>query len=99
MELQLYFKSWHNFCKIQKALCPDMPTHTVDGSRLNWTALPADPFLQLNISFNEFLNLKVSSFKQKHMKLKENFQYVLRPCKKLKFPHCNHTTLESYIIL
>jgi hypothetical protein len=55
MELQLYFKTWHNFCKIQKALSPNVRTDTVDGSSLNWTALPAVtvPFLQVNISFHE----------------------------------------------
>ena len=51
MELQLYFKSWHNFCKIQKALPPNMRTDAVDSSCLNWTALPSvcGSVLQLNI--------------------------------------------------
>jgi len=55
MELHLNFKSWHNFCKIQKALPPNMRTDAVDGSRLNWAALPAVcvSILQLNISFIE----------------------------------------------
>jgi hypothetical protein len=55
MELQFYFKSLHNFCKIQKVFPSNMQTDAVDGSRLKWTALPAvySPFLQLNISFNE----------------------------------------------
>jgi len=55
MKLQLYFKSWHNFCKIQKAFPLIMRTNVLDVSRLNWTALRAvcGTFLQLNISFNE----------------------------------------------
>jgi len=58
MELQLYFTSWRNFCKIQNTLPPNMRKDAVDGSRLNWAALPSvyGSVLQLNISFNESWN-------------------------------------------
>ena len=67
MELQLYFTSWHNLCKIQKVLPPNIQTDAVDGSRLDWTALPAvyGLFLQLNISFNESWNQKSLTFQAK----------------------------------
>ena len=53
--IRLYFKSLQNFCKIQEALPPNMRTDAVDGSRLNWSAVPSvyGSVLQLNISFNE----------------------------------------------